>query len=213
MMPNSADYKAPQWTRDEVRELLEDWRSYEWQVQGFGMLRIYLDGPTEPRLQIWDQRLAVWSNNAIHDHPWAFRSTIMAGTIFNQRYDIGHPGTWPNGHITEIVPGTRGGRLSERPINPCFIAPRPVEVYSMGDSYSQAHREMHLTRYLPGTITLIDRFDREPEDIAKVAWFGAADAQPPFVNPYPATPAVVETIVGDALRQWWMPLLIDGGES
>jgi len=116
-------------TRDDVHAILLGWRSYEWQVQGFGMLRTYLDGPGEPRLQIWDQRLATWSNNAIHDHPWAFTSTILAGTLFNQRYEIRTVATHaPNGHTTDIIPGTRGGQLSERPVVPCDIIPQPIEV-------------------------------------------------------------------------------------
>lgn len=142
--------------RDEVREVLSYWPEHEWQVQGFGMLRTYLPGDTEPRLQVWDQRLACWGNNAIHDHPWAFRSTIVAGTVFNQRFEISTPrvGSDPTGHITEIIPGTRGGKLSDRPVEPCWITPHPVEVYSMGDSYRQTHREMHLTRYVQSTVTL-----------------------------------------------------------
>ena len=134
-------------SREEIQVILENWENYEWQVQGFGMLRTYLGGSGEPRLQVWDQRLARWGNNAIHDHPWAFESTIYAGLLFNQRFDIYLRPQDPNGHITDIIPGTRGGQLSERPVTPCLISPVPLEVYSMGDRYSQHHREMHLTRY------------------------------------------------------------------
>jgi len=193
-------------TREDVHDILTKWHEYEWQVQGFGMIRTYLDGPGEPRLQVWDQRLATWSNNAIHDHPWAFRSTVIAGLLYNQRFVVRHGGreSYPNGHTTEIIPGTRGGQLSERPVVPCLISPKPVEVYGMGESYSQMHREMHLTKYLPGTVTLITRSDREEQDIARVAWYGAADEQPPFVNPYEATFDVAERIIGNALNAWWL---------
>lgn len=191
-------------SRSDVHDILTKWRDYEWQVQGFGMLRTYLPGPGEPRLQVWDQRLATWSNNAIHDHPWAFRSTIFAGVLFNQRYDVRVIDYGIDGHTTEIVPGTRGGLLSERPVLPCRIVPQPVEVYSMGESYSQTHREMHLTKYLPGTVTLITRSEREAADIARVAWYGEADEQPPFVNPYPAPAEIVERVIGDALKAWWL---------
>lgn len=200
-------------TRDEVRDLLEHPERCQWQVQGFGMLRTYLEGPTEPRLQVWDQRLATWHNNAIHDHPWAFTSVIVAGVLFNQRFDIttyqkhlepdmqGRGLT--NGHMTEIIPGTRGGQLSERPVRPCSIRPKPVEVYSMGDTYSQTHREMHLTRYQQGTVTLIERFDREEADLARIAWYGGKTEQPPFVNPYEASPQQVERTLRLALDTWF----------
>lgn len=204
----------PPITRDDVHQILVEWRGYEWQVQGFGMLRIYLDGPGEPRLQVWDQRLATWSNNAIHDHPWAFESTIFAGLLYNQRFHVTRYEKWAweneaikrglNGHTTEIVPGTRGGLLSERPVEPCSIIPNPVEVYAMGESYQQTHREMHLTKYLPGTVTLITRSEREEADIARVAWYGKADEQPPFVNPYPAPTELAQRIIGDALKAWWL---------
>lgn len=193
-------------TREEIHQILLDHDRYTWQVQGFGMLRTYLDGPNEPRLQVWDQRLATWSNNAIHDHPWAFTSTIYAGLLYNQRYvaDL-NPIERTNGHLTDIIPGTRGGKLSERAVRPCLITPQPVEVYALGDTYSQTHREMHLTRYLQGTVTLIERAEREAADIARVAWFGEASAQPPFVNPYEPTPQQVERTIGLALDTWFLP--------
>lgn len=201
---NGAQDVTTELTRDDVHRILIDWPDYEWQVQGFGMLRTYLDGPGEPRLQVWDQRIATWSNNAIHDHPWAFRSTIYAGTLFNQRYDIREGVAWPDGHVTEIVPGTRGGQLSERPVRPCGIETRPLEVYSVGDWYSQTHREMHLTKYLQGTVTFITRTERESEDIARVAWYGEPHQQPPFVNPYEASKRLAGIVIGDALKAWWL---------
>lgn len=197
-------------TRDDIQAILEHPERHEWQVQGFGMLRTYLDGPNEPRLQVWDQRLATWANNAIHDHPWAFTSTIYAGMLYNQRYkiEVVPPFMTPqaagaNGHITEIIPGTRGGKLSERPVNPCVIVPQSVEVYAMGDTYAQEHREMHLTRYLQGTVSLIERYGREEEDVARVAWYGASGDQPPFVNPYPPTPELIERTLQLALTTWF----------
>ena len=201
-------------TRDRVRSILEHPEDHKWQVQGFGMLRTYLEGPGEPRLQVWDQRLATWHNNAIHDHPWAFRSVIVAGLLYNQRFSVTtyqeHTESdmvakgLTNGRTTEIVPGERGGLLSERPVRPCSIKPLPVEVYSMGDTYSQTHREMHLTRYMQGTVTLIERFDREEADVARIAWYGDVLDQPPFVNPYGPTPVEIERTLTLALDNWFV---------
>jgi hypothetical protein len=84
------------------------------------------------------------------------------------------------------------------------IVPKPVEVYQLGDTYSQTHREMHLTRYAQGTVTLITRSEREEADIARVAWFGKPDEQPPFINPYPAHIGQCATIIGHALMAWWL---------
>lgn len=189
-------------TRDDIKQIFLDRHDYQWQVQGFGMLRTYLDGPGEPRLQIWDQRLATWSNNAVHDHPWSFESTIFAGTIFNQRFTL-FSNLHENGCVTQIKPGTRGGQLSERPVHRTNISPLGVEVYGMGETYSQLHREMHLTRYAQSSITLIERTGREAADLANVAWYGEPGDQPPFVNPYEASDELVAAVVGDALKTWW----------
>lgn len=192
--------------RDDIFTILTNPHEVEWQVQGFGMLRTYLPGEGEPRLQIWDQRLASWGNNAIHDHPWAFTSTIVAGTLFNQRYNILRPEartTGLPGHYTDIKPGTRGGQLSEAAVHPCRIFAQPVEVYSMGDHYSQTHREMHITRYMQGTVTMISRFDREEADLARVAWYGEPEDQPPFVNPRPAIAEEIHSTISMCLDTWW----------
>lgn len=190
--------------RDRVRNILEHPEDHQWQVQGFGMLRTYLEGPGEPRLQVWDQRLATWHNNAIHDHPWAFRSVIVAGLLYNQRFEVRTGRRAANGHTTEIKPGVRGGQLSEREVLPCEIRPGPVEVYAMGDEYSQTHRELHLTRYQQGTVTLIERSDREVADLARIAWYGDAGDQPPFVNPYEPTPDQIERTLTLALDSWFV---------
>lgn len=191
-------------TLEEIVNILVNHRDYEWQVQGFGMLRTYLGGSGEPRLQVWDQRLASWGNNAIHDHPWAFESTIFLGTIFNQRYTL-EESMWEGSkeaYWTLIKPGVRGGKLSASPVERCALYREALEIYSMGDVYQQTHRELHITRYLPGTVTLITRTDREEADVATIAWFGSKVDQPVFVNPYPATPELTELIITDALAQW-----------
>lgn len=195
-------------TRQEVHNVLRHWADYTWQVQGFGMVRTYLEGPNEPRLQVWDQRVAAWDNNAMHDHPWKFTSTIFAGMLFNQRFVEMHEDEFPvpgadKYHTTLITPGERGGQLTEAPIKDVFLYKPPVEVYGMGDTYSQEHRELHVTRYLQGTVTLIERTDREDADKAVVAW-PHGTSQPPFVNPRPASDHEVAMVIGDCLKAWWL---------
>ena len=191
--------------RDEVRDILENALDFEWQTQGFGMIRTYLPGEGEPRLQVWDQRIAVPSNNTIHDHPWAFTSQIIAGMIYNQRYGLApNPVSGDNGYMTQITPGVKGGFLSEQEVIPCRIKPWPVEVYSMGGTYSQTHRELHMTKYLQFTVTLITRTEREEADKATIAWYGKPEDQPVFVNPAAAERNLVERITEEALATWWL---------
>ena len=53
--------------RAAVRALLERPDS-DWSVQGFGMMRRYLDADKKYRLNIWDSSLAGRNVSIIHDH-------------------------------------------------------------------------------------------------------------------------------------------------
>lgn len=192
---------------DEVYNILtNEWKFLDWQVQGFGMLRTYLDGPGEPRLQIWDQRLAEWGNGAIHDHPWHFKSRVIAGILFNQRYTrtSGIDRSWAKYQAVKLTPGIGGGRHDEDPVE-IWLSKNPVEVLSAGEEYSQRADELHLTRYLPGTVTIIER-TRTPEmsDTATSIWPDDSDVPWIFFEPRPAGAGEVKTVVESCLRTWWM---------
>jgi hypothetical protein len=196
--------------RDEVEVILRRTMNafpIRWETQGFGMLRTYLEGENEPRLQIWDQRLLVWEYSNIHDHPWDFTSTIVAGHLFNQRY-------WrmsgcymsPAGELSEeynealIVPGPVN-ETAPRP-QKCWLARKPLELYGPGDQYSQTWNELHCTQYTQGTITVIDRKRTRPDgDHASSIWKGDG----PWVSarPRPATNVEVQLVVDNALRTWF----------
>lgn len=195
---------------NEVKEILLHWMEYEWQVQGFGMLRTYLEGDGEPRLQIWDQRLAVWGNGAIHDHPWHFRSRIIAGTLFNQRYrrfnseDIDLIGkqyefSWYN--ELKIQPGENGGALDEKPRRTQLRA-EPIEVYSKNEEYTMLADELHITRYANGTVTMIERERMRAADTASSLWKGDIDWT--FFRPRSATQQETAKVIGDCLYNWWL---------
>lgn len=74
--------------RASVKSILQEspWNR-DWTVQGFGMLRCYLDSDKRFRLNIWDDRLAVPHVSVIHDHPWSFDSWIINGIFHNQRFE------------------------------------------------------------------------------------------------------------------------------
>jgi hypothetical protein len=198
----------------EVKRILLDWKDYNWQVQGFGMLRTYLEGEGEPRLQVWDQRLAVWGNGAIHDHPWDFRSRIIAGTLFNQRYrrwqrngtsmtDIDligkhHEFEWYN--EVKIKPGEEGGQLDKKPKR-VELRKEPLEIYTKTDEYTQFADELHQTRYINGTVTMIERMRVREADTASSLW---KDGEWVFFRPRPATAQEVAKVIGDCLYNWWL---------
>lgn len=186
-----------------VKQILEDWPKFEWQLQGFGMLRTYLDGPYEPRLHIWDQRLAKTGNNAVHDHPWHFQSKIIAGTIFNQRFDYGWLASQgPTHEEVTIVPGVGGG-VQEGERRDVALVPKPVEVYGADEEYGQRRDWLHITRYAQSTITVIERRGRT-EDIAHSLHPLLQTTPWDFFEPRPATPLEIENVINDALKAWWM---------
>lgn len=197
--------------KDEVKEILLNWPDYRWEVQGFGMLRTYIeDGDGEPRLQIWDQRLAQFGNGAIHDHPWNFTSRIIAGLLYNQRFErdnnqliadkSAHPGAKLFKEVL-ITPGKDGGAQDEEPFD-TWLVPLQIEAYSAGEEYEMAWHELHVTRYLNGTVTMIERQRTRSHDTASSLSSGSVPWI--FFRPRIATPEECEAVIGDCLKEWWL---------
>jgi hypothetical protein len=171
---------------------------YPWEQQSFGMLRLYLDPEKKRRLQIWDQRLAIPGNNAIHSHPWSFTSTIVAGTLFNQRYDMYLHGTLrATGY--KIRPGIEG-EIIHGPIETLLQA-HQIEVYGNGESYSQHSSELHITRFESGTITIIDRNVDADDEVWSLA---IGDVPPQFIKPRPANRGEIAAVCQAAFKKWWL---------
>jgi hypothetical protein len=71
--------------RLQTRFILENAYRFDWSLQGFGLLRLYLPG--DGRLHIWDHSKAYYDVSQLHDHlQWGLTSTIVSGQITNQRY-------------------------------------------------------------------------------------------------------------------------------
>lgn len=175
-------------------------QQFDWTVQGFGMLRLRLS-ETE-RLQIWDKRLRTPNVSDIHAHPWDFKSVILAGHLYNERFlRQGDPRFATQSCLMqEIIPGELGG-LTGEPWRQLLMS-QGVEHYRQGDVYEQKARELHRTSFLDGTITLIHRVPAPPAfDKARVAWpvgEGWVDAKP-----RPATTQEVADVVFDACKTWF----------
>lgn len=189
--------------REAILKLLQNAGDYEWSVQGFGMLRTYLDYPKRWRLNVWDQRLAVPGVSTVHDHPWHFDSVVVGGIVINQRLD---PVPWAKVPLSQrfsvarIKTGEGGGPTGEPPQVVGLIRRKP-EVILAGQSYHQQADEIHESMPLDGTVTLNSR-DRLPDgEHARVFWpYGETwvDAEPRV-----ASPDEVSRTVGDALKNWF----------
>jgi hypothetical protein len=187
-----------------VAALKDDRR--EWTAQGFGFLRTYF-GPDETpkkfRLNLWDSRFGVKNVSTIHDHPWDFKSLIVAGKFFNQRYRM----TWvsppdvfpyPSHSFATIKTGVDSG-LEKSDTSNCVLERMALEPYLPGDTYGQIADEIHETIFKNGTVTLNERVG--DTEHARVFWpFGTdwVDAKP-----RPATRAEVTEAVSYSLREWF----------
>jgi hypothetical protein len=196
--------------RTAVRAILEKGEHYPWQKQGLGMLRLYLS--PETRLHVWDSRLRVPDVSTIHDHPWDFRSYVVAGSLVNVRFrrpaNAGEIGSC-SAHAPNVA-FCREYRVTRIRCGPggCAVdPPTPERLHQSGtpDSvrvggwYEQRADEIHESRPADGTVTLVERHFRADTEHANVyhltpTWVSA--------EPSAATWDEAGPIVRDALARW-----------
>jgi hypothetical protein len=178
-----------------VKKILENATSYEWSLQGLGMLRLYLS--QEVRLHVWDCDFMFPKASTMHTHPWHFSSLIVAGELKQMRYVEDKEGDSFN--VATIQCG-EGGCLVTEP-ETIKLAARPMEYYREGQTYSELAEEIHESFPTRGTVTLVTRTFTEDRDHAKVYWpkghvWGSAE-------PRPATQGEVYAITSHALSRWF----------
>lgn len=132
-----------------------------WRAHGIGMLRTYLDDARLVRLNLWHSLLLNPGISTMHTHPWSLHSDIIAGQLTNIRWDRVYPGhigasAWiedriPCGNVSAPEFALKG---EEREV---WLIAGPFEVLNPGQSYSQKPDEIHTTRFLDGTATIMRR--------------------------------------------------------
>ncbi|APQ14618.1 hypothetical protein BJP27_24540 (plasmid) [Pseudomonas oryzihabitans] len=179
--------------RQQIRDVLLRADQFEWTLQGFGMLRLYLSDAV--RLHVWSEEDRVPNVSDVHTHPWAFESYVVNGGLTNTRY-----AERAGGELVlrqRIVPGI-GLQKLEAPVR-APLAKLDTFTYRPGGRYSQLPEVIHRTDFTPGTVTLVRR-ERQGPDEAFVYYPLGED----FVSAEPrkATPEEVARIVGVALANW-----------
>jgi hypothetical protein len=133
-------------------------------LHGLGFIQVKL--PASRRLHVWHPDLPrrdcyAWS--AIHNHRFAFRSTVIVGTQVNRRYNV-IEGSFaaafgPSTHLRISHDGPRGpegGRLS-------FLAGQaraealPDERYEPGQSYEMPMLQYHETPNSGVVVTIMEK--------------------------------------------------------
>ena len=125
-----------------VRGLLERPEDHPWTMQDIGLLGLRLDDRREYRLHVWDPSSCV-GEPPIHDHPFDFTSTIIAGEMTNIRFDEDPSGVE---HRRErYSPSDEGARRADT-----VRLSRTTTTFAAGDQYSQSAHQLHESRQLSG---------------------------------------------------------------
>jgi hypothetical protein len=187
----------PQVLKSLMRSVLRNPHDREWTLQGFGMLRTYLDDKHEYRLHVWSEEHAVDKVSTIHTHPWDFSSTIVAGHL----KDIAYKRVQDHNRMLEQqILGGEGGGLKGDPIEVGLLT-TTVLTLSEGSSYSHNAADIHESRPADGTVTLIKRCFGPDVDHASVFW----NKRETWVSaePKPATWFETHKITQNALKKWF----------
>lgn len=186
-----------QTTRLLVLAILRHAEPRDWSLQGFGMLRLYLS-PTV-RLHVWCRELAVpgVAQSSVHDHPWDFKSTVIAGRMDNIVY-VKDPAGEYDFNEQAIICGPGGCSIGD----PVPVKLR-IAVHESGGAESEYHMRAHeIHRSLPsdGCVTLIERNPAaRDKDKALVYWQGEKWVS---AEPRPATCQEIEVGMKAALEAW-----------
>jgi hypothetical protein len=194
----------PYQTSDElvrhlVMKILSNALSYPWTVQGFGMLRTYLENNV--RLTLWLKKYRTPAVSMLHTHPWDFNSYIVCGemhnTVFKTVYDHGEPG-FP--YWVQKIKAGEGGGLEGEPER-VKIAIETQDYIKTEGRYDQTFNQIHRSDPADGTVTLCARQVPEgnSKDHALVFWpdgYAWVSAEP-----CPATPEIISDFVAAALVQ------------
>jgi hypothetical protein len=130
-----------------VRTILEHAADHPWRIQAIGLLALPLDDRREHRLHVWDPEGGN-GDLPIHDHPYDFTSTVVVGELTNTRYvedPIGVEYRRERYSLDE-EDDRRADTIHLGGISTTFGA---------GDHYHQLAAELHDSRQVPGTVTII----------------------------------------------------------
>ena len=177
-----------------VRNILEHALDYPWRMQDIGLLGLRLNDRREWRLHVWHPESCV-GHPPVHDHPYDFSSIVIAGELVNARYVEDPDGVEYSRH--RYRPDDEAGRRTDA----VRLVARPTTL-SPGDRYSQSSRELHSSRQVPGTVTLIRCGPFEDRELTVCLAPGA-----PWVTgeSRPATAGEVRRITGAALEAFPAP--------
>jgi hypothetical protein len=134
-------------SRALVLTMLQHADDFPWRMQEIGLMSLRLDDRREYRLHVWDPSYCV-GEPPIHDHPYDFTSTVIAGEMTNTRYEEAPAG---DEYVRFRFPtGAESKRRSDA-VRLCSTATK----FTVGHQYHQLVSELHASWQQPGTVTAI----------------------------------------------------------
>lgn len=130
-----------------VLTILRHAEDFPWRMQDVGLMSLRLDDRRESRLHIWDPSYCV-GETPIHDHPYDFTSTIIAGEMTNIRYE--EDATGDEYVRFRYTPDAEGERRSD-----AVRLSGTATNFKGGNQYHQLAYELHSSQQQPGTVTAI----------------------------------------------------------
>jgi hypothetical protein len=132
-----------------VRRLLCHPEDHPWVMQDIGLLGLRLDESRVHRLHVWDPTACV-EEAPVHDHPFDFTSTVIAGQITNTRYEESATGVAYQ--RDRYAPPSE----DERAVDTIRLSARST-TFTTGERYSQRAGQLHSSSQILGTVTLLRR--------------------------------------------------------
>ena len=141
-----------------VQQILTHAEDYPWRMQEeIGLLGLRLDDRRRYRLHVWDPRRDVGAP-PVHDHPYDFVSTVIAGEMTNTRYEESPSGA-EYSRVRYLVSDEGVRRTDTVRLSATSTA------VSQGDQYAQLAHELHDSRQQPGTVTIIRCASRDVDEL------------------------------------------------
>jgi hypothetical protein len=178
-------------TRALVRTMLEHAEDLPWRMQEIGLLGVRLDDRREHRLHVWAPSCSS-GEPPVHDHPYDFTSTVVAGEITNTRYEEDAAG------LEHVRTRYRIGDEDARRIDSVRLT-GAATTFGAGQRYSQRAHELHDSRQLPGTVTVIRC---RPVAVNELTVCTVGEAGWMSGQARPATPEEIEELTAAAL-EWF----------
>ena len=172
-----------------MHQILVHAEAYPWVIQEIGLLGLRLDDRREYRLHVWDPSRCV-GDPPVHDHPFDFVSRVVAGEMVNTRYEEDGAGT--EYLRTRYSPADEDDRRAPDTVRLTGTA----TTYTAGGRYVQLAHELHDSRQLPGTVTIIRRAF---QDVPELTVCTRGDAEWVSGRSRPATPDEVKAFATRAL--------------